>query len=147
MEEKYHKIDFQFEITLEWKENNRVVYNNLKQDTSLNALSEEDIARLWLPLIIYDNTDQNEVTRLGEYGNGEWNTPISVIREGMFTRSGLEVVDETEIFKGAENTLSMQQVYTWQFQCKYNLQDYPFDAQVIQIICNKGYTYFFRFAQ
>ena len=85
---------------------------------------------MWLPLVIYDNTDQKEVTRLGEYGNGEWNTPISVIREGSFTRSGLEVVDETEVFGGGENTLFMQQVYTWQFQCKYNLQDYPFDTQV-----------------
>ena len=130
MEEKDHTIDFQFEITLEWKENNRVVYHNLKQDASLNALSKDDIDNLWLPLVIYDNTDQKEVTRLGEYGNGEWNTPVSVIREGTFTRSSLEVVDETEIFKGEENTLFMQQVYTWQFQCQYNLQDYPFDTQV-----------------
>ena len=130
MEETSHKIDFQFKISLEWKENDRVVFHNLKQDTSLNAMSSKDIASLWLPLVIYDNTDQKEVTRLGEYGNGEWNTPVSVIREGNFTRSGLEVVDETEIFKGEENTLFMQQVYTLQFQCKYNLQDYPFETQV-----------------
>ena len=128
IEETDHKIDFQFEITLEWRENNRVVYHNLKQDASLNALSTDDIDKLWLPLVIYDNTDQKEMTRLGAMW--EWNTPISVIREGSFTRSGLEVVDETEIFQGAKNILSMQQVYTWQFQCKYNLQDYPFDTQV-----------------
>ena len=129
MEETDHKIDFQFEITLEWKENNRVVYHNLKHDASLNAISKDDIDSLWLPLVIYDNTDQKEMTRLGM--GWEWNTPISVIREGTFTRSGLEVVDETEIFEGEENTLFMQQVYTWQFQCKYDLQDYPFDTQVI----------------
>ena len=134
MAETTHKIDIQFEITLEWKENDRVVYHNLKQDASLNALSTDDINSLWLPLVIYDNTDQKEVTRLGEYGNGEWNTFISVIREGNFTRSGLEEVDETEIFKGGENTLFMQQVYTWQFQCKYNLQSYPFDTQVSKTI-------------
>ena len=128
MEETDHKIDFQFEITLEWKENNRVVYHNLKEDASLNALSKDDIDKIWLPLVIYDNTDQKEVTRLGAMW--EWNTPISVIREGSFTRSGLEVVDETEIFGGRDNTLSMRQVYSWQFQCKYNLQDYPFDTQV-----------------
>ena len=69
------------------------------------------------------------MTRLG--AKWEWNTPITVVREGNFTRSGLDVVDETEIFKGGENTLFMQQVYTWQFQCKYNLNDYPFDTQVI----------------
>ena len=128
MEETDHKIDFQFKITLEWKENNRVVFHNLKPDSSLNALSKDAINNLWLPLVFYDNTDQKEITRLGALW--EWNTPVSVIREGNFTRSGLEVVDETEIFKGADNTLFMQQVYTWQFQCMYNLYDYPFDTQV-----------------
>ena len=130
MEETNHKIDFQFEVTLEWRESERASFHNLKHDTSLNALSDEDIKRLWLPLVIYDNTDQKENTRLGEYGNGEWSTPIGVIRQGDFTKSSLEEVDEIEIFLGVENTLSMQQVYTWQFQCKYNLQDYPFDTQV-----------------
>ena len=38
MEETNHKIDFQFRITLEWREN-RVFFHNLKEDTSLNALS------------------------------------------------------------------------------------------------------------
>ena len=57
---------------LEWRESDRVVYNNLKKDTSLNALSDDDIRKLWLPRVIYDNTDQKEVTRLGEFGNGEW---------------------------------------------------------------------------
>ena len=134
MEETNHKIDFQFKITLEWRENKRVLYYNLKEHTSLNALSDSDVKKLWLPLVIYDNTDQKEVSRLGEYGNGEWNTPVSVIREGNFTRSGIEVLDETEIFEGGGNTLSMEQVYTWQFQCKYNLQYYPFDTQVSKTI-------------
>ena len=128
MEETDHKIDFKFKISLDWKENNQVAFHNLKKDTSLNALSKTDISSLWLPLVTYDNTDQNEVTRLGM--GWEWNTELSVIREGNFTRSGLDMVDETEIFEGGENTLFMQQVYTWQFQCKYNLQDYPFDTQV-----------------
>jgi hypothetical protein len=74
----------------------------------------------------------------------EWDTPISVIREGSFTRSGLEVVDETEIFNGGENTLSMQQVYTWQFQCKYNLQDYPFDTQVRRNVTQHSFNFLFQ---
>ena len=128
IEETHHEIDFQFEIKLEWRESDRIVYHNLKQDSSLNALSKDDIENLWLPVVIYDNTDQKETTRLGM--QWEWNTPVSVIREGNFTRSALEVVDEIEIFEGGENTLSMQQVYTWHFQCKYTLQVYPFDTQV-----------------
>ena len=146
MEKMDHKIDFQFQIILEWRESKRVVYHNLKEDTSLNALSDININTLWLPLVIYDNTDQKEVTRQGM--GWEWATPVSVIREGGFTRSGLEVVDETEIFPGPENTLSMQQVYTWQFQCKYNLENYPFDTQVRKkIVITLFYPLFCRSVQ
>ena len=51
-------------------------------------------------------------------------------REGQFTRSDVTEVDEAEIFEGAENRLTMNQTYTWEFQCQYVLQRYPFDSQV-----------------
>ena len=128
IEEVDHSIHLQFQISLQWKEN-RVQYQNLKEKTSLNALTEEDIETIWLPLIVYDNTDQKEVTRLGAFW--EWATRVTVTREGNFTRASIEEVDEAEIFEGAENRLTMNQTYTWEFQCKYELQRYPFDAQVI----------------
>ena len=28
-----------------------------------------------------------------------------------------------------ENRLTMNQTYTWEFQCQYELQRYPFDTQ------------------
>ena len=127
IEETDHSIQLQFGIKMTWKEN-RVQYRNLKTETSLNVLSEEDFNRIWLPLIVYDNTDQKETTRLGE--NWEWMTMVTVTREGEFVRSGVEDVEEVEIFEGSENRLNMGQTYTWGFQCKYLLQRYPFDAQV-----------------
>ena len=127
IEETDHSIHLQFQITLMWKEN-RVKYQNLKSQTSLNALTDDEIRTIWLPLIVYDNTDQKEVTRLGE--NWEWATGVTVTREGNFTRSDDKEVDEAEIFEGAENRLTMNQTYTWEFQCKYQLQRYPFDTQV-----------------
>ena len=129
IEETDHSIRLQFEINLQWREN-RATYYNLKDKTSLNAFTDHDISKLWLPLVIYDNTDQKESTRLGE--NWEWVTRVSVVREGnIASRSGLDEVEEVEIFKGEENTLTMTQTYTWEFQCQYKLQKYPFDTQVI----------------
>ena len=55
---------------------------------------------------------------------------VTVTREGNFARSPIEELDEIEIFEGAENRLTMNQTYTWEFQCKYELQRYPFDTQV-----------------
>ena len=129
IEEVDHSIHLQFQISLKWKEN-RVQYQNLKKETSLNALTDDDIKTIWLPRIVYDNTDQKEVTRLGE--NWEWETTVTVTREGNFSRSSIEEVDEAEIFEGAENRLTMNQTYTWEFQCQYELANYPFDAQVTE---------------
>lgn len=132
MEETNHKIEFQFKINMEWYENERVKYHNLKEKTALNALSDDDINKLWLPLIIYANTDQKELTRLGV--SWEWNTYVSVIREGKSTSAPMTEVDEAEVFEGSDNKLAMHQTYAHVFQCIYQLQYYPFDTQVNTVL-------------
>ena len=82
--------------------------------------------KLWLPYVVYANTDMKEAVQLED----GLDTAIVVTREGNFTRSGMEVADETEIFEGKDNKLVMYQTYTKSFQCLYNLQKYPFDTQV-----------------
>ena len=47
-------------------------------------------------------------------------------------------MDESEIFKGSENGLTMRQTYTHRFQCNYLLSRYPFDTQVCTIKMNVG---------
>ena len=125
--EEDHSISLQFQITLEWREN-RATYHNLKKESYLNALSFEEINKLWLPLVVFTNTDQQETTRLGE--NWEWTTDVLIQREGQLERSRYRELDEIEIFKGEENSLLLVQSYTYQFQCVYQLEMYPFDTQV-----------------
>ena len=127
IEEEKHSIQLQFQINLEWKEN-RATYHNLKSESYLNALSQHEIKTLWLPLIVYLNTDQQETTRLGE--NWEWSTFVNVKMEGKPTPSKYKMLDETYLFKGGENSLIMTQSYTHHFQCELQLQRYPFDTQV-----------------
>ena len=76
-------IELQFEITMKWKDS-RITFNNLKREIFLNALTEEDMNKIWLPLIVYSNTDQKETTRLGWMT--EWSTSVTVAREGSFER-------------------------------------------------------------
>ena len=125
MEEVEHSIDFQFEVVLSWREN-RVTYNNLKQKTALNALTKEDISVLWLPYVVYDNTDMKDAVQLED----GLKTTVVIAREGSFTEGNLQEIDEIEIFRGGENALTMQQTYTKRFQCQYQLHRYPFDTQV-----------------
>ena len=48
-------------------------------------------------------------------------------------RSGRNEVEEREIFKGSENRLIMNQTYTHEFHCLYDLRNYPFDKQTCSI--------------
>ena len=122
-----YSISFKFKISLSWREN-RATYQNLKRNMTNNLLREEDVKTLWLPLVIYWNTDQEETTRLGV--EWEWKTRVMVQREGNFTNNLLDQVDEAEIFMGEENSLLMEQTYTHDFQCVFKLDKYPFDTQV-----------------
>ena len=131
MEEVQHKIELQFEIILEWKEN-RATYLNLKEKTSLNALTDGDIETIWLPYVIYANTDMKEAVQLDDGLKTTIVVNIGTIEETtpVVTRGTVEEVDEIEVFRGQDNTLIMSQSYTKNFQCPYNLQKYPFDTQV-----------------
>ena len=127
IEEEEHSISFKFQISMDWKEN-RVTYRNLKEEWTINTVREEDVKMLWLPLVIYTNTDQQETTRLGE--KWEWSTIMHVLREGDHSRNSFAEVEEAYVFKGEENSLRMEQIYTRPFQCVFKLSKYPFDTQV-----------------
>ena len=128
IEEINYSVRFKFKITLRWQEN-RVTFQNLKHDSTNNMLSQEEVSELWLPRVIYWNTDQEETTRLG--AEGEWSTDILVEREGGAKRNSMTDIDEAEIFQGIENSLRMEQTYTHAFQCNFKLSRYPFDMQVL----------------
>ena len=83
IDESESTIDLQFEINLSWKDQ-RITFNNLKRNSTLNALSKYDMNSIWLPVLIYANTDQRESTRLGHIT--EWSTSVEVSRDGNFTR-------------------------------------------------------------
>ena len=82
-----HTIDLKLGITLEWYEN-RVLYHNLKSKEALNTLSDEEAASIWIPYIIFRNTDNDEAITT------DIETSISITRGGQFIRSGAEVADE-----------------------------------------------------
>ena len=141
IEEVDYSISFKFKISLMWREN-RVTYQNLKTDSTNNLLRQDEVRMLWLPLVFYWNTDQEETTRLGE--PWEWKTRVMVQREGNFTRNSMDRIDEAEIFEGAENSLLMEQTYTHDFQCVFKLDEYPFDTQVLNCFLVVGYHFPFK---
>ena len=87
---------------------------------------------LWLPFLIYTNTDQKETTRLGE--KWEWSTEVHILRQGNYSANRLTELDEAHVFQGGENSLKMDQIYSKSFQCIFQLTKYPFDTQVRVLI-------------
>ena len=119
-----NEIDIKFSVKLEWNER-RATYHNLKIEVTQNALEQEKIDQIWIPKLIYRNNRDNYHTRFAVSESS-----IFIRREGNFTRSDLSYIDETEVFKGKENTIEMTQTHTKDFQCQYQLQHFPFDTQV-----------------
>ena len=112
-----------FRLLMEWYDY-RLVYHNLKMERSENLLTREEIERLWIPFVVFSNTEDNHATTGGD------NTELTITREGEFLTSAPEIVEEINIFTGKKNRLTFQQVFAKTFRCKYQLQLYPFDTQV-----------------
>ena len=109
---------------MEWYDY-RLTYWNLKQRRSANAFSQDDTSKLWMPSLVFQNTENNEVTV------ADSEAEVTVTREGDFTRSDDTVVEEINIFSGEDNRITFERIYTKTFRCEYQLQLYPFDTQVI----------------
>ena len=87
-------------------------------------LSRDEIDKLWIPFIVFENTENSEATV------GEDETEVTVTREGSYTESSVDVNEEINIFEGSQNRVTFQQLYSKEFKCEYQLQLYPFDTQV-----------------
>ena len=53
----------------------RLKYHNLKKERSNNLLSRDEIDKLWIPFIVFENTENSEATI------GEDETEVTVTRD------------------------------------------------------------------
>ena len=88
----------------------------MKTERFNNLLSRDEIQNLWIPFVVFSNTENNEFTK------GDDDTEVTVSMEGNYTEAGLDVLEEVNIFEGKENRITFQQVYSKTFKCEYELQ-------------------------
>ena len=112
----------QFFLHFTWHDS-RLIYYNLKNDTGLNALSPEEKQQLWIPVLIFDNTENKLSTVVDE------DSTIVVNKRGNYTLSTMENVENRQFFKGDENSITLSRFYNIRFICNYEMQWYPFDVQ------------------
>ena len=120
-------FDLKFRFMMVWNDY-RLKYHNLKLERSSNSFSRDEIDKLWIPNLVFSNTENSESTV------GDDESEVTVSREGSFSESSVDVMEEINIFEGSQNRISFQQVYSKTFKCLYELQLYPFDTQVCRLI-------------
>ena len=72
------KFSCKFMLSLEWKDD-RVEYQNLQQDFNKNKLNQESTQKLWVPTLIFTNTDENKETLVDD------RSKLFIKNEGNFT--------------------------------------------------------------
>ena len=94
----------QLRLFLTWMDQ-RLQFNNLKMESNQNSLSLEEKDALWIPRVIFENT---------ELRNGIINddkSSVTIDSLGDFEVAKDDTLDNTMIFKGGENPITLARAY------------------------------------
>ena len=100
----------------------RLQWQNLKENENLNVLSGEEKNLLWFPDINFANNDnvksmvRDEKATIFVQRNGS----------GIFTEPELS---NAEVYEGRDNPITYRRSYSVNLSCDFKLQTYPFDTQ------------------
>ena len=122
-------FETQQEVEMEWRDG-RVKFHNLLPLHFQNSLSEAEKDDLWIPTLTFTNTAHQERSRRDN------SSLVTVARLGSLERSGLCVEKNIYIYKGEENPLHINRVYSTKWLCSYDMTWYPFDTQVGSVCCS-----------
>ena len=125
---------------MKWFES-RLRFKNLKDDFELNNFLPSEVAMIWVPELIFANTEEKPLTIVDE------RTSISVEKLGNFKLSETYENENIQYFAGTENPLHLRRFYNQRFLCDFQLNWYPFDVQhcYLRMEMKKAYTPFTSF--
>ena len=127
IEEVKMSFSVKFNLEIEWYDKN-MDWQNLNDDMFLNIVSKDVVDKLWVPHIIFKNTEKNYESKIDE------KSIILVKRHGNRSLSSMKEIEEIAYYKGSENSLLYSRDFYHRFQCHFDLHDYPFDTQVCSIL-------------
>ena len=115
-------------LLAKWKDPG-LKFHNLKRDANQNVLSKIEWSRIWVPRIIFDNTEATEESIM------DAKSIIRVLANENFTHTvtNLHHHQNIYVFDGKETELEMSRAYNTEFLCEYNMAWYPFDSQTCHL--------------
>ena len=121
-----HKFYAKFQLVYEWYER-RITWHNLKDEDTLNELSEHHFEKLFVPALLFRNTKTMEGTKLDSA------TELFGRKEGASKKPPDKELWEAALFSGSENPLVYSRSYYMEFTQDFDLQYYPFDEQLVTV--------------
>ena len=124
-------LQLKFRLRMTWFDA-RLDFFNIKVDENMNIISIDELNKIWLPVVVFDNTEKGQRT----ISDDESFATINRMSKG--TRSDSSISEDIDIYKGSENTISISRLYNIEFFCDYDMRWYPFDAQTCFMVMKLG---------
>ena len=124
-------LQLKFSLRMSWLDS-RLDFYNIKVDKSMNVISLEELNKIWLPVVVFDNTAKSQRT----INDAKAFTAINRMSKG--TGSDSSISEDIDIYKGSENKISMSRIYNIEFFCDYDMRWYPFDTQICFMVLKLG---------
>ena len=102
-------------MTISWFDP-RITFRNLKEKEENNILSSEETSKLWLPTLVFTNSNFGERTIVDNESS------LVIRRLGEPSQNPLNEIFEDELYKGAENPLVLSRFYTVSLNCGFQLK-------------------------
>ena len=101
---------------------------NLKAKDHLNTLSKQELDELWLPKVLFQNSDNIDPIK-----HKDSSTVVIVRKMGKGNLQEEDGGRGVLLYSGSENPLVYQRKYQQRFYCTFNFRWYPFDTQECSI--------------
>merc|ERR1719270_1497231 len=117
----------QFFLYFSWHDP-RLIFYNLKSDIGLNALSPEEKQQIWVPKLLFSNTENKLDTLVDK------DAIVTIERRGNFTIPDKSDVENRQFYHGKDDHITLSRFYNIRFLCQYSMNWYPFDLQKCSLI-------------
>ena len=120
------RLSVDFFMRLRWKDP-RIQLKDLRDELTLNPLSDEEILSLWTPRLAITNGLTEFDSKVTEDSVGMFLANIR--KRGKPIKSNLQEVRERSLYPGKWNDVIIKREYFQDFKCNFDLSKYPFDVQ------------------
>ena len=120
------RLSVDFFIRLRWKDP-RISFKDLRNGTSLNPLSDDEIMSLWTPRLGLTNGLSEFDSKVSEDSVSTF--LANVRKRGKASKANIGDSSEISRYLGKWNDIIIEREYFHDFKCNFDMANYPFDVQ------------------